>query len=345
LNETVATDLAVIVVSWNDARELYEAVACLAAARPAASSASRVSLTVVVNGESDVRLEEILGCWPGARVLFNRENRGFGPAANQGAAGTDAAALLFVNPDTRAEESALRELLLGFRAHPEAVALAPRLLDLAGAEGEPSSTLRLAPPGREDQSTFQLRRLPTLAADARELLLLDHLFPNNSGRRRVRYADRDRGTPFEVEQAAGAALAVRAEAFERLGGFEEEFTPAWFEDVDLCARLAPLGKVLYWPAARFRHRGGASAERLGYARFLPIYYRNALRYRRRHYGVLARTAYRVLLVKGMVLRLGVLPWRRADPRPKRESARAYLRVLRVALGFGGAISDRVASRL
>jgi GT2 family glycosyltransferase len=126
---------------------------------------------------------------------------------------------------------------------------------------------------------------------------------------------------------------VRAEAFRRAGGFWEDLVPAWFEDVDLCARLAPLGQILYWPAARFRHKGGVSAGRLGYARFLPIYYRNALRYRRRHYRPAPRAAYRGLLVVGMLLRLAALPFRRADPRPKGESARAYLRVLGLALGL------------
>jgi GT2 family glycosyltransferase len=116
-----------------------------------------------------------------------------------------------------------------------------------------------------------------------------------------------------------------------VGGFSAEFVPAWFEDVDLCARLAPLGRILYFPAARFRHRGGVSSARLGYARFLPIYYRNALRYRRRHYGLASRAAYRVLLSIGMLLRLAILPFRRSDPRPKRESALAYLRVLGTAL--------------
>ncbi len=133
-------------------------------------------------------------------------------------------------------------------------------------------------------------------------------------------------------QAAAAALAVRADAFRRLQGFAEDFTPAWFEDVDLCARLAGLGTIRYWPSARFRHGGGVSSRQLGYGRFLPIYYRNALRYRRRHYGWLSRVAYRVLLVKGMLLRLAVLPFRSDDPRPKGESARAYSRVLRVAFG-------------
>jgi GT2 family glycosyltransferase len=333
LSETAAADIAVIVVSWNDTEELYAAVSSLAAARAAVPDGGpRISLTVVVNGATDVRREQLLARWAGASVVFNAENRGFGPAANQGAAHATAPVLLFLNPDTRAEGDPFSEVARGFRAHPEAVALAPRLLDSGGGGGGARSSDRLAPPGREDQFTFQLRGLPTLASDARELLLWDHLFPNNRGRRRFRYADRDRDASFEVEQAAAAALAVRADAFGRLGGFAEEFVPAWFEDVDLCARLAPLGKIRYWPAARFRHRGGISSQRLGYERFLPIYYRNALRYRRRHYGWLSRAAHRALLAAGMLLRLAVLPFRRDDPRPKGESARAYLAVLRVAFG-------------
>jgi GT2 family glycosyltransferase len=325
-------EIAVIVVSWNDAAELYEAVSSLEAARKAGPAIGpRVSLTVVVNDSAAVERGELERRFPGAVVLMNAENRGYGPAANQGAAAATAPAFLFLNPDARAEGNPFSELVRGFEARPDAVALAPRLLELGGEDGEPRSR-SLAPPGSEDQFTFQLRGLPTLAADARELLLYDHLFPNNPARRRFRYADRDRGVPFEVEQAAGAALAVRAEAFRRLGGFSEDFVPAWFEDVDLCARLGALGKILYWPAARIRHRGGVSSRRLGYARFLPVYYRNAIRYRRRHYSAPARLVYRVLLVLGMLLRLAALPLRRFGPRPKRESAGAYLRVLGVAFG-------------
>jgi GT2 family glycosyltransferase len=325
-------DIGVVVVSWNDAAELYDAVASLADAKakiPAGGPS--VGLTVVVNGGGDLRAEEVVARFPGARVVSNERNVGFGPAANQAASLTPAEILLFVNPDTRAEGEPFSPLAAGFRERPEAVALAPRLLD--PEEADHSGARPLAPPGSEDQFTFQLRKLPTIASDARELMLFDHWRADNAARRRFRYADRDRQEPFPVEQAAAAALAVRAEAFRRAGGFWEDLVPAWFEDVDLCARLAPLGQILYWPAARFRHRGGVSAGRLGYARFLPIYYRNALRYRRRHYRPAARAAYRGLLVLGMLLRLAALPFRRVDPRPKGESARAYVRVLGLALGL------------
>ena len=330
-------EITAILVSWGDAEELEESVRALAAARQArVRSDVQVSLVVVGNGAAtaSVRAARIREIWPEATVLENETNRGLGPAANQAAAAASGDVLLFLNPDTRAEGDPFSSLAEGFESRGDVVALAPRLVDRFDEPGSGSRAggRALAPPGAEDQFTFQLRRLPRLASDARELLLGEHLRPNGRGRRRARYADTDREVPFPVEQAAAAAFAVRAEAFTRLGGFDEAFVPAWFEDVDLCARLQSEGSILYWPGARFRHAGGVSSVRLGYDRFLPILYSNALRYRRKHYRAPARWAYRALLAVGMVLRMAALPLRPTVPRSRSSAARAYLRVLRLALG-------------
>jgi hypothetical protein len=333
----VVAEISVLLVSWRDAGETLAAVESLAEARgriPA--SGPRVSLVVVDNDGGAIDRDALLARWPDATLLVNEKNRGFGPAVNQAAGRARGDVLLFVNPDTRTHGEPFSEIARAFDLRSDVVAVAPRLLD---AEEVPGSTFqvpgragKLSPPGRENQFTFQLRRLPRLSDDARELLLLDHLAPNSRGRRRFRYADRSAETPLEVEQPAAAALAVRSSIFRDVGGFDETFVPAWFEDVDLCARLSERGSILYWPAARFRHRGGAAAEDLGYARFLPAYYRNAIRYRRRRYGPTARLGYRALLAAGMMLRLAALPIRQT-PRSRKEAARAYLRVLSVALGL------------
>ncbi|HZI66512.1 MAG TPA: glycosyltransferase [Thermoanaerobaculia bacterium] len=325
-------EIRIVLVSWRDADDALAAIESFAVARRRmAGSGPPVSLVVVDNGGSLPRAE-VLAAWPEATLLVNDANRGFGPAANQGAQVPGGDVLLFLNPDTRAVGEPFGAIAEAFDSRPDLVAVAPRLVDeVEGRLQRP----RLAPPGREDQFTFQLRRLPRLADDARELLLIDSVAPNNRGRRRFRYADRDPDAPLEVEQAAGAALAVRRDAFDEVKGFDERFAPAWFEDVDLCARLAEHGSILYWPAARFRHRGGASSGELGYRRFLPIYYENAIRYRRGRYGAVSRLAYRALLVGGMGLRLAALPFRRRPPRPRSESAAAYLRVVTVALGLPG----------
>lgn len=326
-------EIRIVLVSWRDADDTLAAIESLGEARGRVESDGlRVSLVVVDNGGGLAR-DAVLASWPDATLLVNEVNRGFGPGANQGAQAPGGDVLLFLNPDTRAVGEPFGAIAEAFDSRPDVVAVAPRLLDDVG---EGFAATRLAPPDREDQFTFQLRRLPRLGDDARELLLFDHVAPNNRARRRFRYADRDPEEPLEVEQAAGAALAVRREAFEEAGGFDERFAPAWFEDVDLCERLAARGAILYWPAARFRHRGGASSGELGYGRFLPIYYENALRYRRGRYGAPARFAYRTLLATGMTLRLLALPFRR-PPRSRAESARAYLRVLGLSLGLAGRV--------
>jgi hypothetical protein len=327
----VVREITAVLVSWRDGAETIAAVESLANARSrVGADGPAVSLVVVDNSGGALDRRELVARWPGATLLVNWTNRGFGPAVNQAATAAAGDVLLILNPDTRAEGDPFSEIARGFGSGSGVVAVAPRLIDTREV---PVSPGRLAPPGSEDQFTFQLRRLPRLRDDARELLLFDHVAPNNRSRRRFRYAERDPEAPLEVEQPAASALAVRTDVYRAVGGFDETLAPAWFEDVDLCARLCERGTILYWPAARFRHRGGAAAEQLGYARFLPIYYGNAIRYRRRRYRPAARLGYRALLAAGMLLRLAGLPLRPRPPRPRGESARAYLRVLGIALGL------------
>ncbi|HYO15800.1 MAG TPA: hypothetical protein VE685_21585, partial [Thermoanaerobaculia bacterium] len=139
------------------------------------------------------------------------------------------------------------------------------------------------------------------------------------------------GTP--VEQPAAAALAFRREALAAVGGFDDGFHPAWFEDVDLARRLAGAGLVLrYWPAARFRHGLGSTVPGLGYGPFLWIYYRNLTRYLRKHHGRAWALAARMALVAGIAVRLLALPLRRPQrARSRGEAARGLLLVLAGAL--------------
>jgi N-acetylglucosaminyl-diphospho-decaprenol L-rhamnosyltransferase len=312
--------LSIVIVSWESGPDLVQCVQSLAAAREAGRLQRAIELVVVDNASREFPGPEVTVAWPGATVIRNPSNRGFGPAANQGVAAAHGDIVLLLNPDTRAVDEPLTPLLAAFSEHAGTVAIAPRLLEDR-------------PPGGKDLCVHQLRRLPTLGHVAREMLLVDRAFPRNRWLARDRYLDRDQGQPFEVQQPAGAALAVRREAFVRLGGFDERFVPAWFEDVDLCTRLLPLGKILYWPASQFAHTGGTAARKLGYDEFLPIYHRNALRYWRKHHGRAASTAYRALVAAGMLLRLLVLPFSQA-PASKRTAARAYTRVLRGVAGFG-----------
>jgi N-acetylglucosaminyl-diphospho-decaprenol L-rhamnosyltransferase len=312
-----------VIVSWNSGDDLLECIGSLALARDRIGSSREALELIVVDNASDSFPErEIRALWDDARLAVLDRNIGFGPAANHGASHARGEILLFLNPDTRAEGDPFGPLSQAFEEDPSLVAAAPRLLE----DGQPGGT-------GESQEEFQLRRLPCLGSAFRELSLLDRAFPQSRARRSDRYLDRDRETPFEVEQPAAAALAVRRAVFEKVGGFDPRFVPAWWEDVDLCRRLGREGHILYVPRARFRHRGGASLSRLGYRNFLPIYYRNALRYWRKHSGGSAAGLVRAMIVVGMLLRLALLPFRRRVDRPRFESARAYAATIAVAI-FG-----------
>jgi hypothetical protein len=123
---------------------------------------------------------------------------------------------------------------------------------------------------------------------------------------------------------------LRREAVEAVGGLDEAFQPAWFEDVDLCRRLRSAGwRVLHVPDARVVHRGGVAMQALGLRNFSRAWYRNLLRYVRKHHGLLSSLCCRGLIVSGMALRVVAVLLR-----GRVAEARAYGRVALDALGVG-----------
>lgn len=61
----------------------------------------------------------------------------------------------------------------------------------------------------------------------------------------------------EVDYVSGASLMVRRDLFERLGGFDERYVPAYCEDSDFCLSVRALGySVLYQPLSAVVHYEG-----------------------------------------------------------------------------------------
>lgn len=58
----------------------------------------------------------------------------------------------------------------------------------------------------------------------------------------------------EVDYCCGASLMIRKDIWDSLGGFDELFVPAYFEETDLCLRIKKLGyKVVYQPESEVVH--------------------------------------------------------------------------------------------
>jgi GT2 family glycosyltransferase len=79
-----------------------------------------------------------------------------------------------------------------------------------------------------------------------------------------------------VDYVTGAAFALRRQTLESLGGFDEDYFPAYYEETDLCARVRKAGlTVLYVPGAVGYHLESAAVGR-GSARFVRLAYRARL---------------------------------------------------------------------
>ena len=113
-------------------------------------------------------------------------------------------------------------------------------------------------------------------------------------------------SPIDVEQPAAACLMISRSALESIGGFDEYFYPAWFEDVDLCRRIRNQGgRIQYRPEAVFLHQGGYSLQRLEYQNFLESFYSNQIRYFRKHHGPQSARRVRRIILAGLLLRTGI----------------------------------------
>ena len=146
---------------------------------------------------------------------------------------------------------------------------------------------------------------------------LPRLFPTvgtlvreNLGLRKIAggYKPPRQAEPAKVEQAAAAAIMIRRDAYESVGGFDERFYPCWYEDVDFCMRLKEKHWEIYFvPKAEFLHEGGYSAGALGSEKFANAYYGNQMRYAQKYFGIAGNTVVRFSVAVGMIGRMLARP--------------------------------------
>lgn len=288
------------IVTWNSREEVGR---CLEALRR-----NGVRQAVVVdNASRDGTCDEVRWhAW--ARLIANPWNRGFAGALNQAIEVLDTPLVLAINPDC--------ELLGGLEA----------LEETCNQPGVAAAGGKLVDDQGRPQLGFMVRRFPTPAALAFELLGLNRLWRTNPVNRRYRCLDLDPDRAAEVEQPAGAFLLLRREVWRDLGGFAECYHPLWFEDVDWLLRAAQAGyRIRYEPRAVARHRGAASVRKLGWEERQWYWYDNLFKFAGRHFRP---SEHRMLLaVAGAALALrGAGGMRRSGG----AALRVYGRIMRLA---------------
>ncbi len=288
--------ISIVIVNWNSGRLLENCV------RSLMRHAAGCEIIVVDNASTDSSLHFLREISEGTSLLQNPSNVGYAAANNLGWRSAKGERILFLNPDAE--------------SLPESVGCLEKTL--TADRGVWAAGGQLVAPDGKPQRGFNVRPFPSLLGLAAEMLFINRI------RRFIPWPHAFGGegkTAMDVDQPAAACLMVARAALESLGGFDEAFYPAWFEDVDFCRRIRNRGgRILYQPAARFLHRGGYSLQNMSRRSFLEIFHGNQIRYFRKHHGTGAARKAKRWILSGLLLRSALALVRSPAPGVSRKDA-------------------------
>jgi len=241
---------AVIVLSWNGRRFLE---ACFSSVLK--QTYAHYNVLLVDNASQDGSADFVAQRFPTVEVIRNEKNLGFAGGMNVGLRYAEGEILTLLNQDTEVPEGWLAELVKAMGVD-EGVGIVGCKI--------------LYPDGRTIQHAGGFIDYPLG-------------FGRHYGYREIDEGQYDEKR--EVDYVTGAAMGLRRSLLGEVGGFDEAFFPAYFEDVDLCLRARSAGyKVVYVPSAVVIHHEATVLGKDSFEQF-HAFQRNRLRFLVKHYSL------------------------------------------------------------
>jgi GT2 family glycosyltransferase/glycosyltransferase involved in cell wall biosynthesis len=216
-------EISVIIPVFN---QLHFTQACLASLQQH-PDAERFEVIVVDDYSSDAT-SDVIGKIPGVVYLRNERNSGFTSSCNRGATEARGSLLLFLNNDTAVTPGWLSALHETFGNVPNAGLVGSKLV---------------FPDGRLQEAG-------------------GIIWKDGSGWNRGKFGDAEKpeyNFLREVDYCSAACMMIPKSLFERVGGFDSKYSPAYYEDTDLAFKVRREGfKVLYQPLSTVVHYEGAT---------------------------------------------------------------------------------------
>ncbi len=204
----------------------------------------RYEIVVVDNGSSHDEFRKLAAVRGPMHLVRLDENRYFGEGNNIGFARSRGRFVVFLNNDAFVTQGWLAPLIDLLETRPDAGGVGPRFV-------YPDHRLQEAGAFVDDEAhAIQIGKFDI-------------------------YDEADIGQERIVDYCSAACLAVRREIFEWVGGFDYMYEPAYYEDVDLCMKIAALGLFVYYcPQTTIVHIENATSrenrERLGLHNIVEI---------------------------------------------------------------------------
>ncbi len=273
-------DISIVIVNYNVREFLRGALESVR--RSLKSGGLTGEVFVVDNASRDESAAMVAKEFPEVKLHALTENIGFGRANNLAMREAKGETILILNPDTILGEDTLRVMVDFMRSHPKAGLAGCKLLNADGS--------------------FQIscrRGFPTPWASFTKLFGLSSFFPNSPrfAQYNLTYLPVDQ--TYEIDALAGAFMILSREAYEKVGGFDEDYF-MYGEDIDLCYRIKKSGfGVFYVHTTSTVHFKGESTRR-SVLNEVKVFYEAMHIFVQKHYG--KNPIFTILLRFGIAVR-------------------------------------------
>jgi dTDP-4-dehydrorhamnose reductase len=199
---------------------------------------------------------------PQTTVLRNSMRLGYARNLNRILQASRAPLVLLLNTDMEFDppEQCLAKMVRFMRQHPDCGISGCRLYHLDGTYGYPARRF-------QTWRTIAGRRTPLAPFFGRAV---DEYL----------YADRDETDVYQCDWLSGCFMLVRRQAYEQVGGLDCGFEK-YFEDVDLCLRMARAGWRVMFNGATYCYHGEERASRKLFSRDAAVHLKSYYRWLRK----------------------------------------------------------------
>lgn len=221
------------------------------------------------------------------KVIYNTENFGFAHGNNEAIKHAVGGYLFLLNPDTEIVISEIEKLVQYLDNHPTVGVVGPKIYDAGGLVQESYGA----------DMTF----LSELVGKIFGSVYIQNIPFVRSAR--MKYFDKKEIT--SVGWIGGAALMIKRELFNTIGGIDSHFFYSAGDMVDLCASVKEQKlDVVFFPDATMKHKGGSSTAKDKVAA-LKKSYEGTLYFFKKHKGAYYAFCVRLLyslvsLIKGLI---------------------------------------------
>jgi N-acetylglucosaminyl-diphospho-decaprenol L-rhamnosyltransferase len=318
LDELRPLDLSIIIVNWNSKEYLAKSIASI----EAETKGINYEIVVIDSASFDGSEEMLRQNYPHVLFIQSKVNIGFARANNEAFKVSRGRNILFLNPDTDIEASAINVLF----KHLESL----QNVGIVGA--------KLLNSDRSVQESC-IRAFPTILNQILDSDMLRNLFPKSRlwGTEAL-LAKND--LPVKVDAVSGACMMMKRAVFENIGMFSTDYF-MYSEDIDLCLKVRDTGyNICYIPTAIIVHHGGGSSSQASVNTFSAVMMlESRWRFFRKTRSIWYARLYRFVMFGVCIIRIGLLLliWVAQKLRGRRFSSGAVLKkwVARLRWAVGG----------